>query len=177
MFIEEPVLPEHNDALPAIAGHTTVPIATGERMYNRWDFKPVFEDNSVAVVQPDLSHAGGITEVRKIAAMAEAYDVAVAPHCPLGPIALAACIQVDACSPNALIQEQSLDIHYNEEFNVLDYLVDPFVFEFKDGFVAVPDDPGLGIHVDETTVRKQAERQVDWHPPVWQHKDGSVAEW
>jgi len=70
------------------------------------------------VIQPDLSHAGGITEVKKIAAMAEAYDVALAPHCPLGPVALASCLQVDACSPNALIQEQSLNIHYNDTGDV-----------------------------------------------------------
>jgi len=112
MFIEEPVLPEHNDALPAIRQSTTTPIATGERMYSRWDFKEVFETDAVDLIQPDVSHAGGITELKKIASMAEAYDVSVAPHCPLGPIALASCIQVDACTPNVLIQEQSLDIHY-----------------------------------------------------------------
>ncbi len=119
MFIEEPVLPEHNDALPEIASHTTIPIATGERMFSRWDFKSVFEDGAVDVIQPDLSHAGGITEVNKIASMAEAYDVALAPHCPLGPIALASCMQVDMCAPNALIQEQSLNIHYNETNDVV----------------------------------------------------------
>ncbi|WP_324761028.1 galactonate dehydratase [Haloarcula montana] len=177
MFIEEPVLPEHNDALPGIAAHTTIPIATGERMYSRWDFKEVFEDGTVDVIQPDLSHAGGITEVKKIASMAEAYDVAMAPHCPLGPIALASCIQVDACSPNALIQEQSLDIHYNETSDVLDYLDDPSVFEYEDGYVAVPSGPGLGIDINESYVREQAEKQVDWHNPVWRHDDGSVAEW
>ncbi|MDX1745906.1 MAG: galactonate dehydratase, partial [Halobacteriales archaeon] len=134
LFIEEPVLPEHLDALPEIAARTTIPIATGERCYSRWDFKSLFEDGAVDVIQPDLSHAGGITEVHKIAAMAEAYDVAMAPHCPLGPIALAACLQVDACAPNALIQEQSLDIHYNQTADVLDYLVDPGVFAYEDGF-------------------------------------------
>ena len=97
MFIEEPVLPEHNESLAAIAEHTATPIATGERLFSRWDFKRVLADGAVDVIQPDLSHAGGITEVRKIAAMAEAYDVALAPHCPLGPIALAACVQIDAC--------------------------------------------------------------------------------
>ncbi|MFC7137740.1 galactonate dehydratase [Halobaculum litoreum] len=176
MFVEEPVLPEHNDELPGIAAHTTVPIATGERMYSRWDFKEVFENGAVDVIQPDLSHAGGITEVKKIAAMAEAYDVAMAPHCPLGPIALASCVQVDACSPNVLIQEQSLDIHYNETSDVLDYLADPSVFEFDDGFVELPDGPGLGIEIDEEHVRDM-EGDVDWHNPVWRHEDGSVAEW
>ncbi|MFC6723581.1 galactonate dehydratase [Halobium palmae] len=177
MFVEEPVLPEHNDALPDIAAHTTVPIATGERMYSRWEFKEVFEDGAVDVVQPDLSHAGGITEVKKIASMAEAYDVAMAPHCPLGPIALAACVQVDACTPNALIQEQSLNIHYNETTDVLDYLADPSVFEYRDGYVSIPDGPGLGIEIDEAYVREQAEKTVDWHNPIWRHGDGSVAEW
>ncbi|TYL35809.1 galactonate dehydratase, partial [Natronococcus pandeyae] len=153
MFIEEPVLPEHNDALPDIRASTTIPIATGERMYSRWDFKEIFESNAVDVIQPDLSHAGGITEVNKIASMAEAYDVSLAPHCPLGPIALASCIQVDACSPNTLIQEQSLDIHYNETSDVLDYLADPSVFEYRDGYVDIPDGPGLGIEIDEDYVR------------------------
>jgi galactonate dehydratase len=174
-FVEEPVLPEHNDALPEIAAKTTTPIATGERMYSRWDFKEVFEDGSVDVVQPDLSHAGGITEVNKIASMAEAYDVAMAPHCPLGPVALAACVQVDAAAPNALIQEQSLDIHYNETSDVLDYLEDPSVFEYEDGYVDLPEGPGLGIDVDEDAVR--ASEEPDWHNPVWRHEDGSVAEW
>jgi galactonate dehydratase len=176
-FVEEPVLPEHNDALPRIAEHTTTPIATGERMYSRWDFKEVFEQGTVDVVQPDLSHAGGITECKKIADMAEAYDVALAPHCPLGPIALASCIQVDACAPNALIQEQSLDIHYNETSDVLEYLADPSVFEYDDGYVPLPDGPGLGVEIDEAYVREQAGGDVDWHSPVWRHDDGGVAEW
>jgi galactonate dehydratase len=176
MFIEEPVLPEHNDALPEIAAHTTVPIATGERMYSRWDFKQVLESQAVDVIQPDLSHAGGITEVRKIAAMAGAYDVALAPQCPLGPIALAGCLQVDACTHNALIQEQSLGIHYNEGSDLLDYLADPSVFEYHDGYVEIPDGPGVGVEVDESTVRERA-GEVNWHNPVWRHADESVAEW
>ena len=177
MFIEEPVLPENNEALPQIATHTTIPIATGERMFSRWDFKSIFEQGAVDIIQPDLSHAGGITEVKKIAAMAEAYDVALAPHCPLGPIALASCIQLDACTPNALIQEQSLGIHYNETNDVKDYMADPSVFDYKDGYVDLPDGPGLGIKIDEDYVRKQSNSDVDWHNPVWTHDDGSVAEW
>lgn len=177
MFIEEPVLPEHTDALPEIAAHTTIPIAMGERTFSRWDCKSLFEQGVVDVIQPDLSHAGGITEVRKIAAMAEAYDVALAPHCPLGPIALASCFQVDACTPNALIQEQSLDIHYNAESDVLDYLADPDDFAFEDGYVDVPTGPGLGIDLDEDVIRERADDAVHWHNPVWRHDDGSVAEW
>ncbi|RBI59021.1 galactonate dehydratase [halophilic archaeon] len=176
-FIEEPLLPEHNDELPDIAAHTTTPIATGERMFSRWDFKGVLEDGAVDVIQPDLSHAGGITEVKKIAAMAEAYDVAVAPHCPLGPIALAACVQVDTCSPNVLIQEQSLDIHYNETSDVLDYLSNPSVFEFEEGYVDIPSGPGLGIELDEDVIRERTELETNWHNPIWRHDDGSVAEW
>ena len=177
LFIEEPVLPEQNDALPEVARHTAVPIATGERMFSRWDYKGLFEQGVVDVIQPDLSHAGGISEVRKIATMAEAYDVSVAPHCPLGPIALASSIQVDACTPNVLIQEQSLGIHYNRTSDVLDYLVDPTVFAYDDGFAAIPEAPGLGIEIDEEHVREQAERDADWHNPIWRHADGSVAEW
>ncbi|MCH7661162.1 MAG: galactonate dehydratase [Euryarchaeota archaeon] len=177
MFIEEPVLPEHNDSLPAIAAHTSIPIATGERMFSRWDFKEIFENGSVDIIQPDLSHAGGITEVKKIADMAEAYDVALAPHCPLGPIALASCIQVDICSPNALIQEQSLDIHYNQGGDVLDYLEDPGVFEYHEGYVDVPSGPGLGISLNEEYIEEQSAKTVNWHNPVWRHDDGSVAEW
>jgi galactonate dehydratase len=177
MFIEEPVLSENNEALREIARYTSAPIATGERMFTRWDFKGLLEQGIVDIIQPDPSHAGGILEVRKIAAMAEAYDVAVAPHCPLGPIALAACLQLDACSPNAFIQEQSLGIHYNQGSDLLDYLKDPKVFEYKDGFVELPKLPGLGIEVNEDKVREMAAIGHDWKNPVWRQQDGTVAEW
>ncbi|MES0857039.1 galactonate dehydratase [Geobacillus sp. G4] len=177
MFIEEPVLPEHNEALKEIARHSNIPIATGERMFSRWDFKTVLSDGYVDIIQPDLSHAGGITEVRKIAAMAEAYDVALAPHCPLGPIALAASLQVDAVSYNAFIQEQSLGIHYNQGNDLLDYLVDPSVFEYRNGYVKIPQGPGLGIEINEEYVREMAKVGHNWKNPVWRHADGSVAEW
>src|SRR5207302_8574423 len=113
MFIEEPVLSEHAEALKEIANHTATPIALGERLFSRWDFKKILSDGCVDIIQPDPSHAGGITETKKIAAMAEAYDVALALHCPLGPIALAANLQLDAVCYYALIQEQSLGTHYN----------------------------------------------------------------
>ena len=177
MFIEEPVLPENDEALREIARHTTTPIALGERLYTRWGFKSVLTQGYVDVVQPDLSHAGGILEARKIAAMAEAFDVAVAPHCPLGPIALAASLQLDACTPNAIIQEQSLGIHYNQESDLLDYLVDKEVFAYQSGYVAVLEGPGLGIEVDEEKVRKAAKMSNDWRNPVWRNADGTVAEW
>ena len=103
MFLEEPVLCEHMDEFKEIARACNIPIATGERLFSKYDFRRLLQAGGVDIIQPDLSHAGGITEVRKIAAMAEAYDVALAPHCPLGPVALAACLQVDAVSYNAFI--------------------------------------------------------------------------
>jgi galactonate dehydratase len=177
MFLEEPVLPEHNEALRDIARHTHIPLATGERMFSRWDFKSVLADGYVDIIQPDLSHAGGITECKKIASMAEAFDVAFAPHCPLGPIALAACLQVDATAYNAFIQEQSLGIHYNQNNDLLDYVTDPSVFHYEQGFVKIPHGPGLGIQFDIEKVEQAAEIGHDWKSPVWRHEDGSVAEW
>lgn len=177
MFIEEPVLPENNEALAEFARYTSCPIATGERMYTRWGFKELLAQGIVDIIQPDLSHAGGILETRKIAAMAEAYDIAVAPHCPLGPIALAACLQLDTCTPNAFIQEQSLGIHYNQGSDLLDYLSDPGIFEYKEGFVANLTGPGLGIEINEAKVREMAETGHRWRNPVWRQDDGTVAEW
>ncbi|MEB7065558.1 galactonate dehydratase [Mammaliicoccus sciuri] len=177
MFIEEPVLSENIEAVREISQTTTIPIALGERLFSRWDFKPILESGFVDIIQPDLSHAGGITECKKIISMAEAYDVGAAPHCPLGPIALASCLQVDATCHNAFIQEQSLGIHYNKDSDILDYITNKEVFEFKDGYVDIPKKPGLGVEIDEAHVRKMAEVGHDWHNPVWRHKDGSIAEW
>ncbi|MCD8873096.1 galactonate dehydratase [Mammaliicoccus sciuri] len=177
MFIEEPVLSENIEAVREISQTTTIPIALGERLFSRWDFKPILESGFVDIIQPDLSHAGGITECKKIITMAEAYDVGAAPHCPLGPIALASCLQVDATCHNAFIQEQSLGIHYNKDSDILDYITNKEVFEFKDGYVDIPKKPGLGVEIDEAHVRKMAEIGHDWHNPIWRHKDGSIAEW
>ncbi|MDR6570665.1 galactonate dehydratase [Chitinophaga ginsengisegetis] len=177
MFIEEPVLPENNEDLREIAQHVAIPIATGERMFSKWQFKTLLKDGYVDIIQPDVSHAGGITECKKIISMAEAFDVAAAPHCPLGPIALAACLQVDATCHNAFIQEQSLGIHYNQGSDLLDYLVDKTVFQYSEGYVEIPSKPGLGIEINEAHVRKMAEEGHNWRNPVWRHTDGSVAEW
>ena len=177
MFVEEPILPMHNESLLDLKRSTSIPIATGERMYSRWDFKTILAEGSVDIIQPDVSHAGGISEVVRIAAMAEAYDVALAPHCPLGPIALASCLQVDAVAYNALIQEQSLGIHYNETADLLDYLVDQSVFDYEDGFVKVPTAPGLGIELNEEKVRAVCDHDFRWRNPRWRRQDGSVAEW
>jgi galactonate dehydratase len=177
MFIEEPVLPENNEALREVARYTSTPIATGERLYSRWDFKHLLADGYVDIIQPDLSHAGGISEAKKIAVMAEAYDVAVAPHCPLGPISLAACLQLDACTPNVFIQEQSLGIHYNQTSDLLDYLSNSAVFSYENGTVTIPAAPGLGITIDEEVVARAAETGHRWRNPIWRNADGTIAEW
>jgi galactonate dehydratase len=176
MFVEEPVLPEFSRDLARITAATSIPIATGERLFSRWDFRDVLP-TGIAVAQPDLSHAGGISEVRRIAAMAEAYDVALAPHCPLGPIALAASLQVDFAAPNFLIQEQSLGIDDRAGNDRLDHLVDPDVFRFADGHVERPPGAGLGIEIDEKAVRRAARTGHRWRNQVWRHADGSFAEW
>lgn len=176
LFVEEPSLPEYSRDLARLVEHTTVPIATGERLYSRWDFRDVLT-SGIAVVQPDVSHAGGISEVRRIAALAETHDVSLAPHCPLGPIALAASLQVAFATPNFLIEEQSIGIHYNQGSELLEYLVDPSGFRFSDGFAALPTAPGLGIEIDESAVRRAAETGHRWRNPVWRGSDGAFREW
>ena len=177
MFIEEPVLSEHLEEFPEIARHCNIPIATGERLFSRWDFKHLFQTGGVDIIQPDLSHAGGITEVKKIASMAEAYDIALAPHCPLGPIALASCLHVDATCYNAVIQEQSMGIHYNVGKSVLDYIQNPQVFSFNNGYVNFPSTPGLGIELNKELIIEENKNPHSWKNPVWRHQDGSIAEW
>ena len=177
MFIEEPVLSEHADSLKEFAGLANIPIALGERLFSRWDFKRILQEGYVDILQPDPSHAGGITETRKIANMAEAYDVAIALHCPLGPIALAVNLQIDANCYNAFIQEQSLGIHYNQGNDLLDYIKNPEVFDYSDGHVKIPDGPGLGIEVNEDYVKERAAVGHRWRNPIWRHADGSFAEW
>ena len=177
MFIEEPVLSENSEAFLHLAQHTSTPIATGERLFSRWDFKPLFAQGAVDIIQPDLSHAGGISEVKRIAAMAEAYDVALAPHCPLGPISFASALQIDFSCVNAFIQETSMGIHYNEGADLLDYLKNPEVFRVRDGYIDLLKLPGLGIEIDEEKVRKMAMQGHDWKNPIWRNADGSITEW
>lgn len=177
MFAEEPVLTENEEEFARLAAQTSIPIATGERNYTRWGFKQMLMRGGVDILQPDVSHAGGIWETRKIAAMAEAFDVAIAPHCPLGPIALASCLQVDFCSPNAYIQEQSAGIHYNTGYDILDYIKNREVFTYKDGMAERTNKPGLGVDIDEAHVRRMAETGHNWHNPIWRDADGCIAEW
>jgi galactonate dehydratase len=178
LFVEEPLLSEHPEAIAQLAAQTSLPIALGERLYSRWDFKRLFELAAVDVIQPDLSHAGGISEVRRIAAMAEAYDVALAPHCPLGPLALASCLQIAAATPNFVIQEMSLGIHYNRpDADLLTYCRDGAPFTVDAGSVRVPEGPGLGIDIDEDRVRAAARDPHRWRNPAWRGPDGGLREW
>ena len=177
LFVEEPVLAEQAEYYPRLAASTSIPLAAGERMYSRFEFKRVLEAGGISILQPDLSHAGGITECHKIAAMAEAYDVALAPHCPLGPVALAACLQVDFVSHNAVLQEQSMGIHYNRGAELLDYVINKQDFHIEGGSMAAPVKPGLGVEIDEERVIAASKVAPDWRNPVWRHADGCVAEW
>ena len=177
LFVEEPVLAEQAEQYSILCQQTSIVLAAGERMYSRFDFKRVFETGGIGIVQPDLSHAGGITECIKIATMAEAYDVGLAPHCPLGPIALASCLAVDFVSYNAVIQEQSMGIHYNEGAELLDYVSNKDDFSITDGYIKPLPKPGLGVEVDEQAVIEASKQVCDWKNPIWRHADGTIAEW
>ncbi|KAF5310736.1 hypothetical protein D9619_007890 [Psilocybe cf. subviscida] len=183
MFIEEPLLPGHPGETADLAKLVSTPIALGERLFTRADFRPYLEARAIDIAQPDVSHCGGISELTRIAATLETYDVGLAPHCPLGPIALAACMQVAATVPNFFIQEMSWEIHYNQPgtADLHTYLVDPAVFAVKEGFVDILKLPGLGIEINEALVRERSAAYVAnesaWRNPVWRGEDGSLREW
>ena len=177
MFYEEPVLPENTHNLGEIADKTTVPLAIGQRLYSRWDFAPLIEAGTIDILQPSPSHAGGISEVKKIASNAEAADMMLSLNCPLGPLSFAACLQLDMAIPNAIVQAQNLDIHNPSETDLLRYLDDPAIFNFEDGNVSVPDAPGIGVSMDEAEIRTQSQSEINWQNPIWYHDDGSIAEW
>jgi len=176
VFVEEPVRPEYSAFIGELVRVSTVPIATGERLYSREEFRPVL-DAGIAVAQPDLSHAGGITECFRIATMAESYDALIAPHCPLGPVALAACLQLDLAVPNFLAQEQGLDLH-DPLSSGLDLILNPDVLRPVNGAIPRLVGPGLGVDVNEAAVRAAAiVGPIPERVPVWRHADGSHAEW
>ncbi|MDT2557030.1 galactonate dehydratase [Enterococcus raffinosus] len=177
MFLEEVVLPENEEHFKEIANHVAVPLSTGERLYSRWEFKNIFKEGVIDIIQPDVALCGGISELYKIGAMAEAYDMALAPHAPYGPVALAATLQVDTCSPNVFIQEQSLGIHYNKGFDLFDFVKNKEIFQYKDGFVEIPTEPGLGLEMDESKIQLISEEGLNWTNPMWKNYDGTIAEW
>ncbi len=167
MFVEEPVQAQNVDVLADIAHGTHLPIATGERIFTKWGFREILEKKAASILQPDLCHAGGITEGRLIAGMAEAYYVPIAPHNPMGPISLAAGLHLAASIPNFLVQEQ---VSLGEG-----YLKKPFKLE-KDGNVLVPTGPGLGIELDENQIADKIGH--DWkNPETYDPRDGSVVDW
>ena len=179
-FIEEPLLSEHHEGIKQLSQLTTIPIALGERLYSRWDAKRFLHDSSIDILQPDISHCGGISELRRMAAMAEAYDVAVAPHCPLGPIALAACMQFAISTSNFAIQEMSLGIHYNTEigeYDITNYITNKDVWTVKEGYIDAFHGMGLGVEVDEVEVREVAKTAPPWPPKGFTGPDGSIREW
>ena len=176
LFVEEPVLPEYTKHFELIVQSTPIPIATGERLFLRQEFQDVLR-TGLAVAQPDISHAGGISELRRIAAFAETYNVSMAPHSPLGPINLASSLQLDFATPNFLIQEQVIGLGNGSTAANNYKFVDYGDFNVKDGFIELMKKPGLGIDVDEEAVRERSKSGQRWTAPEWTHRDGSLAEW
>ncbi len=177
LFVEDAVVSAMVESMADLSRATSIPLAIGERLHSRYDFKQVFELRAAQVINPDPAHVGGISETIRIGHWAEAYDIALAPHCPLGPIALAACLQIDAVCHNAFIQEQSLGIHYNQGGDLADYTLPDHGFTLANGYLEIPKGPGLGIEIDEARVIAAAKIGHRWRPPVWRHNDGSIAEW
>jgi galactonate dehydratase len=170
MFVEEPVPQENVDALKLVSEQVPFPIATGERLLTRWGFREIFQKQAVALIQPDASHVGGVTELKKVANMAEVYYMHLMPHCAIGPVAFAACMQVDAVVPNFLIQEQ-VDRCLGDGLLREDWQV-------EDGYVPLPTKPGLGFEIDE----QEAERNLEIYEEelggeFYYESDGSVADW
>jgi len=176
-FVEDAVQFFHVEALAELSRAAPFPLVIGERLHSRFEFKHIFERGAASVINPEVCCVGGISEMVRIATWAEGYDIALAPHCPVGPIALAASLQIDAICHNAFIQEQSLGIHSNAAGDLFDYVRPEGSFRFEDGLLAIPDGPGLGIEVDEDKVRTMAQRGHDWRAPTWRHADGSVSDW
>ena len=170
MFVEEPVPQENIDALKLVSDGVTFPIATGERLLTRWGFREIFEKQAVAYIQPDVSHAGGITELKKIANMAEVYYMHVAPHCAIGPVAFSASLHVDAVVPNFLIQEQT-DRAVDTGLFTEDWLV-------EDGHITLPASPGLGFEIDPEIAEQTLDTYEEELGGEYYHEsDGSVADW
>ncbi|MEO5648577.1 MAG: galactonate dehydratase [Ginsengibacter sp.] len=178
MFYEEPLTPEHSDSFEHLSGVTSVPLAAGERLTGRTEFKDLIYHGHLDILQPDISHVGGIMEAKKIAAWAEASDMMMALHCPLGPIAFSAALQFDFCTPNALIQETSMGIHYNKgSIDLLSYVINKEDFKVEGGFMKRSEKPGLGVEIDEYAVKEMSKVGHNWKNPIWRNVDGSFSEW
>ncbi|GLB42160.1 putative mandelate racemase / muconate lactonizing enzyme, C-terminal domain [Lyophyllum shimeji] len=188
LFFEEPMLPTQPEEIADLSNAVSTPIALGERLYTRMDFRPYLEKRAIDIAQPDISHCGGISELHRIATLCETYDVALAPHCPLGPIALAACMQVAIAAPNFVIQEMSWNMHYNLEYagsavevDLHTFVANPEVFTVANGHIPALEGPGIGIEVNEALVRQLSAKYVAeypaWKNPVWRGEDGSLREW
>jgi galactonate dehydratase len=182
MWVEEAATPEAEDIYPTLrdaAGST--PLATGERSYSRWEFTRLLEMRAVDILQPDVSITG-LYELVKICHLAEPYDVAVAPHCPNGPLSLAASLQAGYSCGNIVIQEQSGGLHYHQGFaglpsgELLDYVTEPGILTQSGGYFERSADPGLGLPLDKNAVTAKAQywRYPD---PGWRYDDGRTAEW
>jgi galactonate dehydratase len=168
-WYEEPCWPEHVDGLVEVARALPYPIATGERLVGRWEFRELFEKRACAIIQPDVSHCGGISEARRIAAMAETYMMAVACHNPQGPVSTASSVQVAFATPNYLVQEVVRnDVPWRNEI-----VTEPM--DLQGGSCGIPTKPGLGIEINEKEAAKHP-----FQPEVvmtYFHRDGSVADW
>jgi galactonate dehydratase len=171
MFVEEPLLPEYSYLLDDLANGTTVPFATGERLYSRFAFTPLLSEGGIDVAQPNICAVGGITETQKIASIAETWDAGIAPTHPDGSISFAASLHVCLNASNALI------LDYGSENTTFDYISDKSTIQFDGDYVTIDDSPGLGIDVDIDQIRDQAMDSMDWENPTWRHEDGSIAEW
>ncbi|KAJ6628381.1 mandelate racemase/muconate lactonizing enzyme domain-containing protein [Mycena sp. CBHHK59/15] len=183
LFIEEPLLPGQQQEIKALYGIAGIPIALGERLFTRQDCRPYFESGCIDIIQPDIAHSGGISETKRIANIAETYDIGLAPHCPLGPIAFTACLQLGFSTPNFVICEMSWKMHYNMgDFDLLTYMTNPEVFAMRAGMVSLLEGAGLGVDVNEVLVRNEdkefrAGRVAAWRNPTWRGPDGAVREW
>jgi galactonate dehydratase len=169
MFVEEPVPQDNIDALKLVSDHVPFPIATGERLLSRWEYRRLFEIQACAYIQPDASHAGGISELKRIANMAEVYYMHVMPHCAIGPVALAACLNVDAAVPNFLIQETVGPQQLEGPVRL--------AWQLKDGYMELSTAPGLGVEVDEAELSRMTQYTEELGGEHFYDDDGSVADW
>lgn len=169
MFVEEPVPQENVDALKLVSDKISFPIATGERFLTRWGFRETFEKHACAYIQPDVSHTGGISELKKIANMAEVYYMHVMPHCAIGPVAFTSSLHVDAVIPNFLIQEQI------DQCLGAGLLAQPW--QVKDGHIELPSKPGLGIVVDEDAVQRTVAYTEELGGEFYHPSDASIVDW